>query len=145
MTNNDAREASWGERNVERRTRRRWALAGAGVATSIVFGLAGQYVTFVGRFVAPVSEAADAGSLLWAVGLILATAILFRLIWREIDEVQRRRLVNAAAVGGIASMVLLLLAQAAGRILPLAEPMMAVFVGAAAVLIAAIVFQRIRG
>jgi len=37
------------------------------------------------------------------------------------------------------------LAQAAGRMLPFAEPMMAVFVGAAAALIAAITFQRIRG
>jgi hypothetical protein len=36
-----------------------------------------------------------------------------------------------------------LLAQAAGQMLPFAEPMMAVFVGAAAALIAAIIFQRI--
>jgi O-antigen/teichoic acid export membrane protein len=145
MTNNDARDAGWGERNVERRNRRRWALAGAGVATSIVFGLAGPYVVSVGKFIAPVGEAADTGSLLWSVCLLAAAAILFRLIWREIDEVQRRRLINAAAVAGIASMVLLLLAQAAGRMLPFAEPMMAIFVGAATALIAAIIFQRIRG
>ena len=112
MTSNDLRDPSWGERNVERRNRRRWALAVAGVATSIAFGLGGQYVVPVGSFIAPVGEAADAGSLLWAVGLLAAAAILFRLIWREIDEVQRRRLVNATAVAGVASMVLLLLAQA---------------------------------
>jgi hypothetical protein len=143
MTNDNARDPSWGERNVVRRNRRRWALAGAGVAASIAFGLAGQYVTPVGSLIAPAGEAADAGSLLWAVGLLAAAAILFRLIWREIDEVQRRRLVNAAAIAGIASMVLLLLAQAAGQMLSFAEPMMAVFVGAAAALIAAIIFQRI--
>ena len=137
MTGNIAGE-NWGTRRIARRNRRRAAIAAAGVALSLAFGFGGQYVAQAG-------PAADRESLLWASGLLVAAAILTGFLWHEIDEVQRRRLVNAAAIAGLTCMALLLLAQAAGRMIPVAEPMIDVLMIGALAMVATIIIQRVRG
>ena len=134
----DMADENWGTRRVERRNRRRALIAAAAIAISLAFGIGGQYLV-------PAGPDADRASLLWASGLLAAAAILIGWLWREIDELQRRRLVNAAALAGVTCMALLLLAQAAGRMVPVAEPMIDVMMIGAIVMVATIVFQRVRG
>ena len=97
------------------------------------------------KFPAPPGDAADAGSLIWAFGLLAMMGVFAWLIGREIDEIGRRIVVNAIAVAGVTSLVLLLLAQAAGKLLPIAQPMHAIWMTAMLTIPAAIVFQRFRG
>lgn len=134
----DIADDNWGTRRVARRNRRRVLIAVAAIAISLAFGIGGQYLS-------PAGPDADRASLLWASGLLVAAAILIGWVWREIDELQRRRLVNAAALAGITCMALLLLAQAAGRMVRVAEPMIDVMMIGALVMVATIIFQRVRG
>jgi len=134
----DIADELWGTRRVARRNRRRAVIAAATIAVSLAFGIGGQYLASAG-------PDADRESLLWASGLLTAAAILIGLVWREIDELQRRRLVNAAAVAGVTCMALLLLAQAAGRMVPVAEPMIDVMMIGGIIMVATIILQRVRG
>jgi uncharacterized membrane protein len=145
MTSNDALSSNWGEQRVARRNRRRGIIAGAVGVIGIAFVFGGRYIKALGDYIAPVGEGADAGSLVWAAGLLSAMGILVWLGWREMDEMKRRIVINGVAVAGVTAMVLLLLAHAAGRMLPIAEPMLAIWMTAMLVMLAAIVFQRIRG
>ena len=134
----DMADENWGTRRVARRNRRRAVIVAATIAVSVAFGIGGQ-------FLVPAGADADRASLIWASGLLAAAAILIGLVWREIDELQRRRLVNAAAIAGVTCMALLVLAQAAGRMVPVAEPMIDVMMIGALAMVATIVFQRVRG
>jgi hypothetical protein len=134
----DMADENWGTRRVAQRNRRRAIIVAATIAVSFAFGIGGQYV-------APAGPEADRASLIWASGLLAAAAILIGFVWREIDELQRRRLVNAAAVAGVTCIALLVLAQAAGRMVPVAEPMIDVMMIGALAMVATIVFQRVRG
>ena len=134
----DIADENWGTRRVARRNRRRAVIAVAAIVVSLAFGIGGQYL-------APTGTATDGASLLWASGLLAAGAILIWLGWREIDELQRRRVVNGAALAGATCMALLVLAQAAGRLLPIADPMIQVVMIGAIVMVATIIFQRFRG
>jgi hypothetical protein len=134
----DMADENWGTRRVAQRNRRRALIAAAAIAISLAFGIGGQYLV-------PAGPDADRASLLWASGLLAAGAILIGWLWREIDELQRRRVVNAAAVAGVTCMALLLLAQAAGRMVPVADPMIDVMMIGALIMVATIIVQRVRG
>jgi hypothetical protein len=134
----DMTDENWGTRRVARRNRRRVAIAVAAIVVSLAFGIGGRYLATDGII-------ADRPALLWASGLLAAAALLIGFLWREIDELQRRRLVNGAALAGVTCMALLLLAQAAGRLVSVADPMLQVAVIGAIVMVATIIVQRIRG
>jgi hypothetical protein len=134
----DMTDENWGTRRVARRNRRRAAIAVAAIVVSLAFGIGGQYLAKDGII-------ADRPALLWASGLLVAGALLIGFLWREIDELQRRRLVNGAALGGVTCMTLLVLIKAAGRLIPVADPMIDVMMIGAIVTVASIIFQRLRG
>lgn len=134
----DATDQDWGTRKLSRRNRQRWMIAAIGVATSIGFGLVGQYVV-------PHGPARDGASLLWVAALLAVAAVLLTTLWRSSDEIARRITVNSAAIAAAAAAAFLMLAQAAGRLLPVAHPMMAVLMAATGVFVVSIAIQRIRG
>ena len=134
----DTHDAHWGERRAAQRNRRRWSIAAAAVAITVAFGLAGQYVV-------PHSADGDVASLIWVSALLVVAAVVLTILWRSSDEIARRVTVNSAAIPGGAAAAMLMLAQAAGRLLPIAHPMMAVLMAGTGVFVAAIAVQRIRG
>lgn len=134
----DMTDENWGTRRVARRNHRRAAIAVAAIVVSLAFGIGGQYLETDGII-------ADRPALLWASGLLLAGVLLIGFLWREIDELQRRRLVNGAALAGVTCMALLVLIKAAGRLVPVADPMIDVVMIGAMVMVTTIIVQRVRG
>ena len=136
MTN--ATTDHWGERRTAQRVRRRIRLRAATFTLALLFG-------FGGRYVVPVGAAANGLTLLWLVAFAAPVLAIGWLIWRDSDEIQRRKSTNALAAAGFVVLPMLPAARLAGRVLGIADPALAIAGIGVATIVVSYAVQRIRG
>lgn len=113
-------EGDWGTRRLGARDRRRWTIRMAMLGAAVAFGL------FAPRLVPPGPDAALVKLL---VSLVYAAAILVGglVLWRQTDEVERRRAIHAAAAMGFTSLFATILVMLAVPVFGLRNPAMLIF------------------
>lgn len=138
MMSNTMGDDNWGERRLAQRNRQRWLFKGAMIAAALAFLVVTQFV------LQPASRS-DAAHVAAVAVFMLVVGVLGAFAWRRIDEIQRRVAVNAFAVMGFVSVMLMPIAGIAGPLIKPVDPMLLVYVVAILTIPVAVVVQRIRG
>ncbi len=120
MTSTRMDDANWGERRLSARDRRRRAIRVAMVVGAIGFGV------FAPRLVPPGPDAALVKFLL-SLGYAVAILIGGLVLWRQTDELERRRAIHAAAAMGFTSLFATVLVMLAAPVFGLRNPAMLIF------------------
>ena len=133
---------NWGAQRIGQKNKRKSIIITIVILAMIVFGFGSQHIVDIGKKIAPANEAANVGSLVWAVGLICIFGLVISIMWRGIDELSRKITINASAIAGITSIVMLLTLQAAGDMFAIKNPLSTVLIATILIMLAAILIQK---
>ena len=124
----------WGARASAKRAQHRLLLKGVMIALA------------VGYLIVALCASPDDGVLhVMSLALLMIVAMLGGWAWRQADEIQRRISINAFAVVGVVSLMLIPVAHIGAAMIGRPDPTLSVFLFAIISGAVSAVFQRIRG